>query len=115
MKKIIIKNKYYGKIDIPKTRHAYKLFVLVVKAFSSDEKISIKTIYSQNKLDSFSHYKNGGCESELLEIQMFIELGKLLHFKTEDAIKLKEEISFVNDNAHVNLSIAKNLERKILY
>ena len=110
MKKIIINNKYYGKIDLPKTRLAYKLFVLVVKAFSSNEKISVRTIYSQNKIESFSHYKNGGCEYELLELDMFIELGKLLKFATDDAKKLKEEIEFINDNAHVNLAISKNLK-----
>ena len=110
MKKIIINKKYYGKIELAKTRNAYKVFVAVVKAFSANEKISIKTIYPQKKIDSFAHYQNGGCEYELLEIDMFIELGKLLKFSTDDAQKLKKEIEFVNDNAHVNLPISKSLK-----
>ena len=110
MKKIIINKKYYGKIELAKTRNAYKCFVSVVKAFSNHEKIDLNTIYSQKKIDSFEVYQNGGCTDELLELDMFIELGEILRFDVSKAKKLKEKIEFVNDNAHVNLNIAKNLK-----
>lgn len=109
MKKIIINNKYYGKIELPKTRNAYKLFVLIVKTFSSNEKITLKTIYSQNRLESFETYQSGGCADELQELDMFIELGKLLKFDSDEAVELKKKIEFVNDNAHVNLNISDSL------
>lgn len=85
MKKIIINKKYYGKTELPKTRNAYKLFVLTVKTFSSNEEITLKTIYSENRLKSFEIYQSGGCADELLELDMFIELGKLLKFDIDEA------------------------------
>lgn len=109
MKKIIINNKYYGKIELPKTRNAYKLFVLIVKTFSSNEVITLKTIYSENRLKSFETYQTGGCADELLELDMFIELGKLLKFESDEAQELKKKIEFINDNAHVNLNISDSL------
>lgn len=109
MKKIIINKKYYGKIELPKTRNAYAVFVAVMKAFTAHEQINLLTIYSQSKLDKFAVYQNGGCENELLELDMFIELASILKFTAHDALKLKEEIEFVNDNAYVTLNIAKNL------
>jgi len=109
MKKIIINKKYYGKIELPKTRNAYKLFVSVVQSFTANEPITIRTLYSQNKLNSFLTYKNGGCADELLELDMFIELSKILNFSAQEALKLKAKIEFVNDNAYVNLDISKNL------
>ena len=110
MKKIIIDNKYYGKIELAKTRSAYKCFVSVVKAFSYREKINLNTIYSQKKIDSFEVYQIGGCADEILELEMFIELGRILKFDTIEAKKIKEKIEFINDNAHVNLNISKNLK-----
>ena len=110
MKKIIINKKYYGKIELPKTKNAYRVFVAVVKAFSKNEKITPNTIYSTKKLKSFEAYQNGGCSDELLELEMFIELGGILKFDTSKAKKLKEKIEFINDNAYVNLNIADNLK-----
>jgi len=109
MKKIIINKKYYGKIELPKTKNAYKLFVLVVKTFSSNENVTLKTIYSHNRLKNFETYQSHGCADELQELEMFIELGAILNFCSDEAKKLKEQIEFVNDNAHVNLDISKSL------
>lgn len=117
MKKIIINKKYYGKIELPKTRNAYRIFVALMKAFRAHEEINLLTIYPQSKLDKFAVYQNGGSANELLELDMFIELAKILKFDAHDAIKLKEEVEFVNDNAYVTLNIAKNLvlsNKKIL-
>lgn len=109
MKKIIINKKYFGKIQLPKSRNAYEQFVAVIKAYKSNEVINLNTIYSQEKIDSFESYQKGGFEYELLEIDMFIELGKILNFKTDEAKKIKEKLEFVSDNAYVNLEISKNL------
>ena len=108
MKKIIINKKYYGKIELPKTRNAYKIFVSVVRAFSSNEDITLNTIYSPSRLKSFDTYQSGACADELLEINMFIELSNILHFSPNEAKKLKEQIEFINDNAYVNLNISNN-------
>ncbi|MFT7004480.1 MAG: hypothetical protein ACJAWW_001838 [Sulfurimonas sp.] len=110
MKKIIINKKYYGKIELPKTRNAYNIFVSVVRSFSSNEDITLKTIYSPNRLKSFDTYQSGACADELLEINMFIELSAILNFSPNEAKKLKEQIEFVNDNAHVNLNISDSLK-----
>ncbi|MDD5202057.1 MAG: hypothetical protein PHH41_02830 [Sulfurimonas sp.] len=109
MKKIIIHNKYYGKIEIPKTKNAYRLFVVLMRAFANKEEINIGLMYAPKKMKSFEIYQKGGCSYELLELEMYIEIAKLLNFSSEDAQKLKAQIEFVNDNAQVTLSIAKNM------
>jgi hypothetical protein len=109
MKKIIINKKYYGKIELPKTRNAYRIFVAIMKAFSAHEEINLLSIYPQSKLDKFASYQNGGCGDELLELEMYCELAKILKFSSHEALKLREQIEFVNDNAYVTLNIAKNL------
>jgi hypothetical protein len=83
--------------------------VSIIRAFSANEAITLKTIYSQKKIESFETYKSGGCCDELLELDMFIELAGILNFACDEAKKLKEKIEFVNDNAHVNLNISKSL------
>ncbi|QOY52962.1 hypothetical protein [Candidatus Sulfurimonas baltica] len=109
MKKIIINKKFYGNIDLPKTRNAYKHFVSIVRAFSSNEEITIETMYQNHKLKSFNSYQRGGCADELLELEMYIKLSSLLSFSAESAVKLKNKIEFINDNAYVNLNISNNL------
>ena len=109
MKKIIINKKYYGKIELPETKYAYRNFVSIVKAFSANEKISLTTMYPQNKIDSLSKYQKNGASYELQELDMFIELSKILKFSCDEAIELKKSIEFVTDNAYVNLDISKNL------
>ena len=110
MKKIIINKKHYGNIELPKSRNAYSQFIAVVKAFPSKNTINLRTIYSAEKLESLQNYQRGGFEYELRELDMFIELGKILNFTTGDAKKLKEQLAFIEDDAHVHLSIAKSLK-----
>jgi len=109
MKKIIINKKYYGSIELAKTRNAYNIFVAVLRAYKANEYISLRTIYSEKKLKSFETYQSGGFEYELLELDMYIELSKLLNFTSADAKKLKEQMEFVKDDAYVHLDISKNL------
>ncbi|DAB30916.1 MAG TPA: hypothetical protein CFH84_01430 [Sulfurimonas sp. UBA12504] len=109
MKKIIIHNKYYGKIEIPKTNNAYRFFVVLMQAFANKEEINIGLMYAPKKMKSFEIYQKGGFSYELLELEMYIEIAKLLNFSSEDAQKLKAQIEFLNDNAQVTLSISKNM------
>ncbi len=110
MKKIIINKQHYGNIELPKSRNAYNQFIAVVRVFPTKNSINLRTIYTQEKLDSFQSYQRGGFEYELEELDMFIELGRILNFTTKDAQKLKANLAFIKDDAHVHLSIAKSLK-----
>lgn len=109
MKKIIINNHYYGKIELPDTKKSYQLFSKIKTAFGAGEPMGIHLLYGEKKLKAFEYYQRGGCFEELLELQMYIELSEILRFASSDAKALKQKIEFVNDNAHVNLNISKRL------
>ncbi len=109
IKKVIINKKYYGSIELAKTRNAYSIFVSVIRAYKANEYMSLRTIYSEEKLKSFESYKSGGFEYEMQELDMYIELSKVLDFTSADAKKLKEQMQFVKDDAFVHLDISKNL------
>ena len=110
MKKIIIGKKYYGKIEIPQTYNAYGHFVKIVKAFANKEPITLNLLYTDKKIKSFDKYQKGASTYTLMELDMYIELSTLLNYSSQDAIELKKKIEFVDDNAHVTLSIAKNMK-----
>lgn len=112
MKKVVIFNKYYGDIELPKIKGAYNIFVRLIRAFKTREKFSLHLLYSPKKLESFEHYQRGGCEKELLEIDLYISMCELFNKPCEDAKKLKQNIELINDNAHVNLNISKHLHLK---
>jgi len=109
MKKIIINKKYYGKIELAKTRNAYNVFVSVIRVFKANEKLSVNLLYSPKRIKDFEHYQSGGCSNELLELEMYIELCEIFDQNSDDAKDLKQRIEFVNDNAYVNLNISKRL------
>ncbi len=109
MKKIIINNHYYGKIELPDTKRSYQLFSKIKNAFADGEPMGVHLLYGENKIKSFEHYQRGGCCEELLELDLYIELAQILKFSSAQAQALKQKIEFVNDNAHVNLNIAKRL------
>jgi len=109
MKKIIINKKYYGKIELAKTRNAYNIFVNVIRAFKGNQDFNVNLLYSPSKIKSFDHYQRGGCSNEILELEMYIELCEIFNKASDDAKDLKQRIEFVNDNAYVNLNISKRL------
>jgi len=109
MKKIIINKKYYGKIELAKTRNAYNIFVRVIRAFKANEAFNVNLLYSPNKIKSFDHYQSGGSSYELLELEMYIEMCEIFNKPSDDARDLKQHIELVNDNAYVNLNISKRL------
>lgn len=109
MKKIVINKKYYGKIELAKTRNAYNIFVRVIRAYKANEAFSVNLLYSTAKVKSFDHYQSGGAANELLELEMYIELCEIFNKSADDARDLKQHIELVNDNAYVNLNISKRL------
>ncbi len=109
MKKIVIGKRYYGDIELAPTRNAYNIFVRVIRAFKAREAFSVNLLYSPKKIRSFDHYRQGGSENELLELEMYIQMCELFKKKSDDARELKQHIEFVNDNAYVNLNISKRL------
>ncbi len=109
MKKIVIHKKYYGSIELPKTRDAYNIFVRVIRAYKAREAFSVNLLFSPEKIKSFDTYQKGGSERELLELEMYIELCEIFKKSSKDAQELKQHIEFVNDHAEVNLDISKAL------
>jgi len=109
MKKIIINKKYYGKIELAKTRNAYNIFVRVIRAFKANEPFNVNLLYSPNKIKSLDHYQSGGAGNEIMELEMYIEMCEVFQRPCDDARDLKQHIEFVNDNAYVNLNISKRL------
>ena len=110
MTKISIEYKYRGKIEIPDNKYAKDIFFRVKQAYANHEKMSIHLVFSKNKLNSLKSYTKGGAEDELQNLDFYIELGEILGFKTNDALKLKNSIQFTNDNAHVNFNITKRVK-----
>ena len=109
LKKIVIHKKYYGDVELPKTKNAYNIFINTIKAFKSNANFNVNLLYSNKKIKSFDHYQKGSCEKELQELQMYIEMCSLFNKPSSDACELKQHIEFVNDNAYVNLNISKQL------
>lgn len=109
MKKIIINKKYYGSIELSKTRNAYNIFIRVIRAFKANETFSVNLLYMPNKIKSFDHYQSGGAGNEISELEMYIEMCEIFKRPCDDARDLKQHIELVNDNAYVNLNISKRL------
>ena len=109
LKKIIIHQKYYGDIELPKTKNSYNIFINTIKAFKKNANFNLNLLYSDKKIKSFEHYQKGGCEKELQELEMYIQMCKLFNKPSSDAQALKQSIEFVNDNAYVNINIGKQL------
>lgn len=109
VQKIIINQKYYGSIDLPDTESARKVMAVVTRAYASRKPIKVTLLFSLAKLRALGYYQTGGAWQELLDLELYIELGKILRFNTEDALKLKKSIELINDMAHSHFNIAKRL------
>lgn len=109
VQKIIINQKFYGSIELPATDAARRVFVAVTKAVAAKRGMSVNVIFSPAKLRALQHYQAGGAWQELLDLELYIELGKILGFDTLDAVKLKNGIELTNDIAHNHFNIAKRL------
>lgn len=108
--KITIEYKYRGDVELPENSYAKDVFFRVKQAYANHLKMSINLVFSKNKLKSLSSYQKGSAVDELENIELYIEMGKILDFNTDDATKLKNSILFITDKAHVNFNIKKRIK-----
>ncbi|MCD6191652.1 MAG: hypothetical protein J7K14_08980 [Sulfurimonas sp.] len=110
MIKVTIEYKFRGNVDLPENRYAKDVFFRVKQAYANHEKMSVSLVFTQNKLHALKTYQKGSAIDELENLELYIELGEILNFKTDDAKKLKNSILFINDNAHSNFNIKKRVK-----
>ena len=108
--KISIEHKYRGSIEFPDTIEAKDIFFRVKQAYANHEKMSIHLVFTKNKLQKLKKYQKGSSETELLNLDFYIEMGEILDFDTQDAQKLKNSIFMTNDQAHTSFNIKKRLK-----
>ncbi|HEX5623899.1 MAG TPA: hypothetical protein VFX57_05625 [Sulfuricurvum sp.] len=109
MQKIIINQKYYGSIDLPAGEAAKRVFFAVKNAVAANKMMSVNLLFSPRKLNELQQYQKGGAQKEIADLELYIELGKVLRFDTMDALKLKNAIELTNDIAHNHYNITKRL------
>ncbi len=109
MQKIIINQKYYGSIELPNTQEASRVLSKVKSAFGAGKTMEIGILFPAYKMKLLASYQKGGARQELEDIELYIELGKVLRFDTLDAVKLKNTIELTNDIAHNHYNISKRL------
>ena len=110
MKKIIIGDEVKGTVEMPETPNAYAIFNAVKKACTQQKPPTLQLLFSPEKIKALGRYQKGGAQAELAELQLFIDMGKVLGFETAEAEGLKLKIELTNDNAHVHLNISKRLK-----
>ena len=110
MQKIFIHKKYYGEIELPQTKHAKAIFYRIVTAKAKKEPINLELLFRPAKIKSLSNYQKGGAVNELLELELFIDMGTILKFDTSKALKLRDTIHSINDLAHTHFNIKKRLQ-----
>ena len=108
--KVSIEYKYRGSVELPENRYAKDVFFRVKQAYANHEKMGVHLVFSKNKLLQLSNYQKGGSEDEIQNLNLYIELGELLGFSTDDADKLKRSIQTTNDTAHTSFNITKRLK-----
>ena len=110
MIKVSIEHKFRGNIELPDNRYAKDVFFRVKQAYANHEKMSVSLVFTKNKLHSLKTYQKGSAVDELENLDLYIQLGKILTFKTDDAQKLKNSILITNDTAHSNFNIKKRVK-----
>ena len=110
MTKVSIEHKFRGTIELPENKYAKDVFFRVKQAYANHDKMSVNLVFSANKQKSLNTYTKGSAQDELENLDLYISLGEMLGFKTDDANKLKDSILFVNDNAHANFNITKRVK-----
>jgi len=108
--KISIEHKYRGSVELPENSEARNVFFKTKQAYANHEKMSIKVIFSNEKLKKLKKYQKGSSLEELENLELYIEMGKILGFSVDDAIKLRNSILFINDSAHTSFNITKRLK-----
>jgi hypothetical protein len=110
IKKIFIENKERGEVEFPDTKEAGGIFWRTKQAYANHETMSLKLVFTDAKLARLKTYQKGGAESELQNLEFYIQLGAILKFDIQDAQQLRSEILLINDSAHVNFNIKKRLK-----
>jgi len=108
--KVSIEHKYRGSVELPDNRDAKDVFFRVKQAYANHEKMSVGLVFKADKLKKLQNYQKGGAEDELQNLELYIELGEILNFKTDDAKKIKQSILITNDTAHSKFNIKKRLK-----
>jgi len=108
--KISIEHKYRGTVELPENKYAKDVFFRVKQAYANHEKMSINLVFSKAKLKSLNSYQKGSAVDELENIELYMTMGEILGFNTDDAQKLKNSIQFITDKAHVNFNIKKRIK-----
>ena len=108
--KIAIEHKFRGTIELPDNTQAKDVFFRTKQAYANHEKMGIHILFSKAKLSKLKRYQKGSSESELENLDLYIGMGEILSFNTDDAKKLKNAILFTNDSAHTSFNITKRLK-----
>lgn len=107
---ISIEHKYRGSVILPDNTEAKNVFFRTKQAYANHEKMGIHILFSKSKLSKLKRYQKGSSQTELENLDLYIEMGAILGFKTDDASKLKNSILFTNDSAHTSFNITKRLK-----
>lgn len=107
---INIEHKYRGSIILPDNTEAKNVFFRTKQAYANHEKMSTNIVFSKAKLAKLKRYQKGSSETELENLNLYIEMGEVLDFNIDDAKKLKNSILFTNDSAHTSFNITKRLK-----
>ena len=107
--KISIEHKYRGSVVLPDNTEAKNVFFRTKQAYANHEKMSVSIVFSKQKIQKLKKYQKGSSQEEIDNLDLYIEMGEILGFSVEDAIKLKNSILFINDHAHTNFNITKRL------
>ena len=107
---ISIEHKFRGSVELPENSEAKNVFFRTKQAYANHEKMNIKIIFSNAKIQKLKKYQKGSSEDELENLNLYIEMGEVLGFNTDDALKLKNSILFINDSAHTSFNITKRLK-----
>lgn len=108
--KISIEYKYRGSVELPDNSEAKNIFFRTKQAYANHEKMSVSLLFSKSKLAKLKKYNKGSAVNEIENLNLYIEMGKILGFNYDDAKKLKSSIELINDSAHTSFNITKRLQ-----
>ncbi len=109
MQKVFIERKFRGSVHLPDTHKAKYIFGKIKQAYANHESLGIHLIFNKTKLAQLRQYQKGGASEELSHLELYIALGELLSFNTDDAKQLKNSIELTTDTAHANFNITKRM------
>ena len=108
--KISIEHRYRGSVELPDNPEAHNVFFRVKQSYANHEKMNLDILFSKSKIAKLKKYQKGSSQTELENLDLYLEMGEILGFSTDDALKLKNSIHCVNDGAHTSFNITKRLK-----